>query len=328
MNDLLSIIIPAYNIENYIGRCLESLINQTYQSLEIIVIDDGSTDNTLSVIDEYCHKDSRIKFIHKENEGVSLARLVGMKEAKGSYIGFVDGDDVVDQDMFEILIKNAKKYNADISHCGYVMDFPDGHSDYYYNTGKKVIQNNFEGLKDLLEGKFIEPGLWNKIYKKELIEVYINQNTMDHSIKNLEDLLINYYLFKDCNKAVYEDQCKYHYTLRKSSAATSVSRNKISDPIKVFRIILDDIEEKNHLYKVIYRRYISTLIANATINPYNDLKKEAKITIKKEYKNLKKYDVGSKLKYMCIGIIYAYPIFYLVRIIYNRITGIDKKYDV
>ncbi|OUQ02420.1 hypothetical protein B5E92_14680 [Erysipelatoclostridium sp. An15] len=176
MDDLLSIIIPAYNIEPYIGRCLESLIIQTYKNLEIIVVDDGSTDNTLSIIKEYCNKDNRINVIHKKNEGVSVARLIGMKKASGEYIGFVDGDDIVEKDMFEFLINNAKKYGTDISHCGYVMDFPDGHSDYYYNTGRIIIQNNSKGLEDLLGGKYIEPGLCNKIYKIN-IKAYINKIT-------------------------------------------------------------------------------------------------------------------------------------------------------
>lgn len=327
MDDLLSIIIPAYNIESYIGRCLESLIIQTYKNIEIIIIDDGSTDNTLSIIKEYCNKDNRIKVIHKKNEGVSVARLTGMKKANGEYIGFVDGDDVVEEDMFEFLMNNAKKYDADISHCGYVMDFPDGHSDYYYNTGKKIEQNNFEGLEDLLEGKFVEPGLWNKVYKKTLIETYIRQNGMDYSIKNLEDLLVNYYLFKEAKLSIYEDRCKYHYTLRKSSAATNITRNKIIDPIKVFRIILTDIDS-NDLYNTVYRRYLSSLIISATKNPYSDLKKEAIKSIKMEYKNLNKYEVGIKLKCMCFSIIYAYPLYYLIRIIYNHLTGIDKKYEV
>lgn len=324
---LISVIVPAYNIESYIGRCLKSLSVQTYKNLEIIVVDDGSTDNTLSIIKECCNKDNRIKVIHKKNEGVSVARLTGMKKASGEYIGFVDGDDIVENDMFEFLMNNAKKYGADISHCGYVMDFPDGHSDYYYNTGRIIIQNNSKGLEDLLEGKFVEPGLWNKIYKKTLIETYIRQNSMDYSIKNLEDLLVNYYLFKEAKLSIYEDRCKYHYTLRKSSAATNITRNKIIDPIKVFRIILTDIDSDD-LYNTVYRRYLSSLIISATKNPYSDLKKEAIKSIKKEYKNLNKYQVGIKLKYMCFGIIYAYPLYYLIRIIYNHLTGIDKKYEV
>lgn len=329
MGGLLSIIIPAYNIESYIGRCLDSLLNQTYEDLEIIVVDDGSTDNTLSIIKEYCNKDDRITVIHKENEGVSVARLTGMKKAKGEYVGFVDGDDIVEQDMFEFLMNNAKKYNADISHCGYVMDFPDGHSDYYYNTGKIIVQNNQRGLKDLLEGKYIEPGLCNKIYKKKLIDSFIsNQNIIDYTIKNLEDLLINYSLFKKSNIAIYEDQCKYHYMIRKGSAAMNISRNRIIDPIKVFRIILNDSKFNNYLYGIAYKRYIAILISNVTNNPYKDLKIEAKNTIKEEYKNFNKLKVGLKLKYMCFGIIYIYPIYCLVRIIYNRVTRINKKYEI
>ena len=328
MKDLLSIIIPSYNIELYIARCLDSLINQTYTNLEIIVVDDGSTDDTLSIIKSYEKKDKRIHVIHKENEGVSNARLTGMKQAKGKYIGFVDGDDMVEFDMFELLMNNAKEFNADISHCGYVMDFPDGHSDLYYGTGQKIIQNNETGLKDLLRGQCIEPGLWNKIYKKELIETFINNKNMDYSIKNLEDLLVNYYLFKESNVSIYEDRCKYHYILRKSSAATNISRNKIIDPIKVFKIIMDDINSYNELYEIVYSRYVYTLINNATINPYKDLKKKSRKELKSQMIYFNKYQIEKKIKYMSLGVIYMYPIYILVKKLYNMITGIDKKYEL
>lgn len=328
MKDLLSIIIPSYNIELYIARCLDSLINQTYTNLEIIVVDDGSTDDTLSIIKSYEKKDKRIHVIHKENEGVSNARLTGMKQAKGKYIGFVDGDDMVEFDMFELLMNNAKEFNADISHCGYVMDFPDGHSDLYYGTGQKIIQNNETGLKDLLRGQCIEPGLWNKIYKKELIETFINNKNMDYSIKNLEDLLVNYYLFKESNVSIYEDRCKYHYILRKSSAATNISRNKIIDPIKVFKIIMDDINSYNELYEIVYSRYVYTLINNATINPYKDLKKKSRKELKSQMIDFNKYQIEKKIKYMSLGVIYMYPIYILVKKLYNMITGIDKKYEL
>lgn len=328
MEELLSIIIPAYNIDQYISRCLDSLINQTYKNLEIIVVDDGSTDNTSYIIDEYSQKDKRVKSIHKNNEGVSIARLIGMKNANGTYVGFVDGDDLVDKDMFELLMNNAKKYDADISHCGYVMDFPDGHSDHYYGTGRIVVQDNQIGLKDLLEGKFVEPGLCNKIYRKKLIDKFILNKYMDYSIKNLEDLLVNYFLFKESKKSIYEDICKYHYTLRKSSAATSVTKSKFEDSVKVMRIILKNTIENQFLYRIVYMRYVAILISNASLNPYKDLKKEARISLKKEIKNFKKNQISAKLKYMSIGVIYLYPFYYFVRIVYNRCTGIDKKYKV
>lgn len=252
-NDTLkiSIVVPVYNLEKDIEKSIESIIHQTYSNLEIIVVNDGSTDKSLSILNEYKKKDSRIQIIDKQNEGVSKARLDGMKRATGQYIGFVDGDDIVEKDMFELLMNNAMKYNADISHCGYSMDFPDGHSDKYYGTGKIVIQNNNDGLKDLLEGKFIEPGLWNKIYKKSLIENLIENENMDYSIKNLEDLLVNYFLFKQSYISIYEDRCKYHYIVRKGSATNKISGNKYEDPLKIMKKIMQLEEKNSDIYKII-----------------------------------------------------------------------------
>lgn len=327
MNELLSIVIPAYNIEKYISRCLDSLINQTYQNLEIIVVDDGSTDNTSTIIDEYSHKDKRIISIHKVNEGVSLARLSGMKKANGSYVGFVDGDDIVDNDMFELLMHNAKKYNADISHCGYVMDFPDGHSDMYYGTNKIVLQDNKTGLKDLLSGEFVEPGLVIKIFKRSLIESFIENELMDYSIKNLEDLLANYLMFNVSNLSVYQDVCKYHYILRKSSAATKISRNKFTDPLKVMQLI-SMLNNDSDLGNIIYSRYISILIYNSNQNVYKDIKKESKKLLKNELFQFYHHDIRMKQKYMSISIVFFGPLYSIIRKIYEKITGIDKKYNV
>ena len=128
---LVSVIIPAYNIEDYIGRCLDSVLSQTYKNLEIIVIDDGSSDRTGEILDDYEKKNHRMKVIHKENGGVSSARNIGIDRANGDYIGFVDGDDRVNPKLFETLVKLINEENADIAHCGYQMVFPD-RVDYYY----------------------------------------------------------------------------------------------------------------------------------------------------------------------------------------------------
>ena len=113
-------------------------------------------------------REERVSAFHKQNGGVSSARLYGIERASGDWIAFVDGDDLLKPEMYTVLMDNAVRYNADISHCGYDMVFPD-HTDKYYGTGKLVLQNNFEGLRDLLSGDFIEPALWNKIYKRELV---------------------------------------------------------------------------------------------------------------------------------------------------------------
>ena len=331
MRNLISIIIPAYNIENYIAKCLDSLINQTYRNLEIIVVDDGSSDNTRKIVDEYAVKYENIKLIHKKNGGVSAARNTGIEVANGDYIGFVDGDDTVDEEMFEVLIDNAIKYNADISHCGYKMVFP-SRIDYYYNTGILVEQDNQLGLKDLIMGSRVEPGLVNKLYKRELFKkVRLNEN-----IKINEDLLANYYLFKQSQKSVFYDKCMYSYILRKGSAATSkVNINKILDPVKVRKEMLEDLGKESNLYNIFYEKYIMSLVnicrnvqirKNKEYKPYID---DAKNKLKYEINNIRKNKVVSiKTKLMVIGNLYFSRIFYIVDGIHAVRTGNRTKYEV
>ena len=114
MHELISIVIPVYNVEKYLKQCLDSIINQTYTNLEIILVDDGSTDNSGTICDYYSKIDKRIRVIHKKNEGQSIARNIGIKVSNGKYIGFLDSDDWVEQDMYRFLIENIEKYNADI----------------------------------------------------------------------------------------------------------------------------------------------------------------------------------------------------------------------
>ena len=187
MEYMISIIVPAYNIAPYIERCLDSIIAQTYKNIEIIVVNDGSTDGTADIINKYATFDERIIPVHKSNGGVSSARFTGIEIAKGDYIGFVDGDDYIEPDMYERLINNALTHNADISHCGHKMVFPD-RINYFYNTNKLVLQNKIKGLNDLISGEYIEPGLCNKLYKKELFADLLNNKLVPEDIKINEDL--------------------------------------------------------------------------------------------------------------------------------------------
>lgn len=329
MELLISVIIPAYNIEKYIGRCLDSLLKQTYKNLEIIVVDDGSTDDTAKIIDEYTYSYDNIKVIHKANSGVSATRNTGIDIAKGDYIGFVDGDDTVDDEMFETLIQNAINYNADISHCGYKMVFP-SRTDYYYNTGDIVIQDNQEGLKDLLKADRVEPGLWNKIYKSSLFEdIRLNEN-----IKYNEDLLANFYLFKKAKKSVFYDKCLYNYMIRKGSAATKqVSKNKIVDPVLVLEEIKNSLEKGTDLYEIAYKRYLASLIGvcrnkvcRSNIE-YIYYTKEAKEKLKEEYLNNKDL-IRGKMKYMIYGVVYLPLIFNFIDNIHGTVSGNKYKYEV
>ncbi len=332
MNDILiSVIVPAYNIEAYLPRCLDSLLNQTYQNLEVIVVDDGSSDQTGTIIDRYAEQDSRILPVHKENGGVSKARIAGLEKATGDYIGFTDGDDFVEPEMYEKLIENALDYQADISHCGYKMVFPDGHEDLYYGTEKLVIQSREQGLRDLLKGDFIEPGLCNKLYSKDILAGFTDSPLWDDDIRLNEDLLMNYLLFKKAGKSVFEDKCYYQYILRHNSAATaSIQPYKVSDPLKVIEIIKKDVEKDETLYNIVYGRYVRTLIRNTEQTAYKEGQKTAIKQLRKELQTgaVKKSDCSKKVKMMTVGAAYVPGLYRLIRKLYGKLSGTADKYRV
>ena len=261
---MISVIVPAFNLENCITRTLDSILGQSYMDIEIIVVNDGSTDNTADVLDAYSTSHpGKIRVIHRENGGVTSARLAGIKLAHGEWIGFVDGDDEIEPDMYERLLRNALEYGAEISHCGYQMIFADGRVNYFHNTGKVIEQDKRQGLVDLLDGSVVEPGLWNKIYKRNLFQ-NIRQK-MDFTIRINEDLLMNFFLFACAEKAVFEDFCPYHYIVRQNSASRQkLNSNKIYDPIRVKKQILMCTPEE--VIPEARRAYLSTCI-----NVYNSV---------------------------------------------------------
>ena len=234
----ISIIVPIYNLAPWLGRCVESILAQTCENLEVILVDDGSGDDSLAIAREFARQDCRVKVIHQENAGVTAARLRGVEEATGEWIGFVDGDDELEPQMYARLLENAHSYGADISHCGYQRIDSGGNVDYHYNTGRIHCQDHLTGLRELLEERLVGPGLWNKLYKRELFRGL--REKMDFSIRNNEDMLMNFYLFSGAEKAVYEDVCPYHYLFRENSAARGkLNEHRIYDRIRVRQIILD-----------------------------------------------------------------------------------------
>lgn len=237
--EMITVVVPAYNNAPWLPRSLDSLLAQTYPNLQIVVVNDGSTDDTAAVLDSYAAKYPRIKAIHKENGGVTSARLRGVREADGDWIGFMDGDDVVDADMYAHLMKNARQYAADISHCGHHVLFLDGRISYVHNSGTLRQQDMLTGVRDLLDGGLIESSLCTKLFRKELFAGL--PEFMDPAITINEDYLMNYYLFSRCQKAVFEDFCPYCYILRQGSASYKVlHEHSIFDPIRVRKMILAD----------------------------------------------------------------------------------------
>jgi glycosyltransferase involved in cell wall biosynthesis len=241
MEPILSVIVPSYNNAPWLGRCLDSILNQSFRELEVVVVDDGSADESPALIREYEAKDSRLRGFLQENAGVTAARLAGVARARGQWVTFVDSDDFIEPDMYARLLANAAEFDADITHCGQKMIYSDGRVDYYYNTGERWQQDRLTGLRELLEEKRIEPGLCNKAFRRELFVGL--EEWMDWSIKNNEDLLMNFYLFGRAKQSVFEDFCPYQYLIREGSASRrKLNAHLIHDPIRVKEIILDRCE--------------------------------------------------------------------------------------
>lgn len=328
--NLITIVVPAYNIEKALPRCLESVLAQTYENLEVIVVNDGSSDGTAAIIDAYAARDSRIKAIHKENGGVTSARLRGVAEAKGEYIGFVDGDDYIEPEMYARLMENLQVYHADISHCGYRMVFP-SRVDWYYNTGKLTEQEGRQGLYDLLEGRFVEPALWNKLYRRELFAGL--SEWMDTSIRINEDLLMNYYLFRQASKTVHEDVCPYHYILRRGSAMVSrFTEHKLEDPLRVVDIMLQQ-EQDPVAQQILENRLIYQLIGGATmgLGDQKDMIRPWRKQCRARLLGLvplKGSHFSSKMKIMALWAAVWPWSYYVAHKFYARTRGTDKKYEV
>ena len=264
-NEKISVIIPVYNVGVYLSRCLESVLKQTYKYIEIIAVNDGSTDNSDEVLRQYAIRYPQIKVITQENQGVTCARFCGIKQATGEWIGFVDGDDEIEPNMYEHLLKNAKKYQADISHCGYQMVFENGKINYFHNTGQVIEQDRKKGLEDLLSGVLVEPGLCNKLFHRKLCQSLLKDKRMDTSIRMNEDLLMNFFLFEQANRSIYEDFCPYHYIVRASSVTRKeINVSSINDSLRVRQIIRKCATKEMHDKAEI--SYIETCI-----NIYNNL---------------------------------------------------------
>lgn len=187
MNEKISIIVPVYNAELYVERCLESICNQTYKNIEILVIDDGSTDNSFKICKEFEKKDARVKLIHKDNEGVSRTRNVALEQASGSYIMFVDSDDWIKENMCQLMLNSITDEESDVAICEYI------HYIERENKEKKIEINDYgyREFKDIISDDRTKAGgfSWNKMIRKDRINYNFDENI--HNFENLLFLLRN-----------------------------------------------------------------------------------------------------------------------------------------
>lgn len=232
---LISIVVPIYKVEKYLNRCIDSILNQTINNFELILVNDGSTDGCGKICDEYSRKDNRIKVIHKENGGLSDARNTGIKAAKGKYIGFIDSDDYIEADMYEILYNDIQSNNADISVCGYYTDYLNANIRNYINN-EKFILNKEEALGMIDK---ISPGAWNKLYKREIFE------DIEYPVGKLnEDVFIIINILEKCNKIVFDTRPKYHYIQRASSITKATFDERKWHCVDAWKKNLEIIKEK------------------------------------------------------------------------------------
>lgn len=259
---LISIIIPIYNAEKYLNRCLESVICQSYKNLEIILVDDGSIDNSGILCDEYASKDDRIVVIHIKNSGQSVARKKGLEIAKGNYIGFVDSDDLIHVDTFKVLLEQMLLFDADLSICGYKKFSQEesedrvcaSRNDTLYNNHNVKCVNREYALGECLSTKFYTASMWAKLFKKSVLD------NIDFPIgTEMEDWAVIVDIFLKCKKVVLLKDAYYYYYQRDNSTMHGDFKEKDLLLESIFVRNLDLIEQ---YFPSLYNQAKTNLTAN------------------------------------------------------------------
>lgn len=218
---LLSVIVPVYNVKDYVERCVDSIINQTYRNLEILIVDDGSTDGSGALCDVLAGRDGRIRVFHTANGGLSAARNVGIDAASGALIGFVDSDDWIEPDMYEFLYGLMMEYGADISVCGNYFD-SSGRSVVQRVTQKPLILGHKEAMDLLGEDKLMKNYAWDKLYRRELFDGGLRFPVGVY----FEDIAVMYKIMDRAAKVVMFGQPKYHYIYRPAGISRQLYNEK------------------------------------------------------------------------------------------------------
>jgi glycosyltransferase involved in cell wall biosynthesis len=240
----ISIIIPVYNVEQYLKRCVDSVLCQKEVSLEVILVDDGSTDSSGKICDNYASKNANIKCIHIENSGPATAKNRGYDIAKGNYVAFIDSDDEIKQDMFSVMLKSGYQHNADIVCCNYIQVDEKGNISHTEHTGQEYVLNQDEALKAILIKDKIYSQCWTKIYKRETLESNHIRNT--EGLKTEEDFIYNIQAFSRSQTVCIVDKPLYIYTHRTKSLSKDYYRNHINQYIDNRILRLELVESIIH----------------------------------------------------------------------------------
>lgn len=255
----LSVIVPVYNVEAYLPECIESILNQSMQELELILIDDGSSDNCGKICDVYSEKDGRIRVIHQRNQGVSAARNAGIRISVGEYLGFVDPDDFVDLNMFEELISEVESNSCDIAICGFTNCTEDG-----IFINESAVPTGIYSKEDLILSIYGMPNpfhgsMCNKIFSREILDGL----AFDENVAIGEDWLLLYECYQNADMAVAVSECLYTVRIRNNSATrkrrASVYISKLETYLKLYRY-------SNNQSKKIQRKATAKILDSCYMN--------------------------------------------------------------
>lgn len=325
--DLVSVIVPVYNVENYLRECLDSIVAQTYRNIEVILIDDGSKDSSGEICDEYADKDNRIKVIHKENGGVSAARDTGLDVAKGEWISYVDSDDYIEDTMLETLICLAKENDVELAMCSF-KDISEcenvtQENDIRIFSKDELIYNYVVRNTDYC----ITEGIWDRIYKRVLVDGLRFKNDRIN-----EDILYTMEVFTRAHKALYTSEKLYNYRAGREGNITGrkTTIDSIKDKIycsKNSAKILRESgnEELADIFECIHFLEISELLI------FNDEKNNDDILNYKRYmkpivkKVLNYKNVSRKIKAKLVLVLINPGLMRMSTNVYSKIKSIIRK---
>lgn len=260
MKPKISIIVPIYNVEPYLSRCLDSLVKQTLQEIEIIAVNDGSTDKSLLILREYAEKDHRITVVDQKNAGVSFARNEGIQMARGEYIGFVDPDDWIDANMYEVLYREAVQEQAEIVMCGYMREFGTHAKEKIFSLPQKVTYRG-EQVRTQVMRRLIGPlaeemgnpelldawgTVWSKIYRADLVRKHGLEFVDLNKVGTNEDSLFNIYACSYATSFVFLNRPLYHYWRSHSGSVTSGFKPRLLEQwFTLYTYMEDFLNQKN-----------------------------------------------------------------------------------
>lgn len=306
-NALISVIIPVYKVEKYLDRCVLSVVNQTYKNLEIILVDDGSPDNSPKMCDEWAKKDKRIKVIHKQNGGVSVARNDGLKMATGDYIAFVDSDDWIEPTMYEEMLNLAISENADLTFCGIQEVRSDG-SIYKYNelSLEKLREKDLKYFLINARSGYDMLGVFGGICRILFKSSNAKNNKFDKNLKHGEDLCYLLKIFEVAERISVCKKCFYNYFKNEESVCNTINNTYFENATKLHKWLLNFIKERNLDYRYLlnhlhlYRNVINRAGRKSFVAEMKNLSKTDELLKEcfnlKNYRKIQKLEIGFKQK--------------------------------